>query len=193
MIEEATITAGVIRQIECTGADSLPTVRRSELAESNTPPVTRRLGIAETIAAPVRRAMSIDFLADLWNLDFKMQTSGSGDWHAEYKVHHDQWDILGNLFASYDFYIASAWLVVEAAGNYSMAENVFESLVIVPDSEVVIDENTDTYITQQNSLTKESDETLTYSVSGAISATAFQFRHDGAQTRRYSWRRRPGR
>ena len=109
-----------------------------------------------------------------------MQTSGSGDWHAEYKVHHDQWDVFGNIFASYDFYIASAWLVVEAAGNYSMAENVFESLVIVPDSEVVIDENTDTYITQQNSLTKESDETLTYSVSGAISATAFQFRHDGA-------------
>ena len=62
-MEEAIITAGVIRQIACTGADALPTVRRLELAETSTPSVTRRLGIAEIIAAPVRRAMAVDFFS----------------------------------------------------------------------------------------------------------------------------------
>lgn len=167
------------------------TVANTTRTQTSTPVITRRdmvfgTKVQETIIGLVvhnsgtfTSADTYRSLIDLWGLDFKMQTSGSGDWHAEYKVHHDQWDASGNLFASYDFYIASAWLEVEAAGNYSMAENAFESLVIVPDSEVVIDENTDTYITQQNSIAKDSDETLTYSVSGAISATAFQFRHDG--------------
>ena len=63
-MEEATITVGVTRRIERTGAEFLPTVRRSALSEiNNTPPVTRRLGIAEIIAAPVRRAMAMDFFS----------------------------------------------------------------------------------------------------------------------------------